>query len=277
VRAALLVIGLGWNTSAALAAGVSVEIPEQWATRGRDLDVRLVVRDPIGVIRALEVQLRSPERTWRLQHRLEPGSSMDVVVRVPGDALWSTDPASLDLTVEGLGKRGGLILTAGPRRLEILAPSASDARAQLFRRAPEEVKAAPSPVGVAVGALGRVGTDARVRLYTRIFGLLTRSAELGLTASVGPTFAEARASGPITLGFEFDGRWTHRQTFLTGFAGLDARFPGVDPLVGIGGGFSWGQEVALEVQLDGAGVWFETEEVGFVGTARVGVRFKEGG
>ena len=237
------------------APGLAADFPPQWATRGAPIRATLRVRDDIGVVDRVRFTLTTERgvRFTATSTRAQPG---DVFRGTFTESVWVEDPSTLTITAEAIGRRGGLVLFVGPMSYDILTPQASAAR--LRATATPERR---TELGATVGLLTRIGTPARGRAFVRVHGPVAPGWELGVTTSVGPTFAvpdRLEGTGAIGFGAELDARRAAgRRGFVTAFAGIDARFSGVDPLVGVGAGARWGRAIAFEVQLDGSAMLFD--------------------
>jgi hypothetical protein len=273
-----LALGVVGTQSSAWAQEVAASFPPAWATRGEDLQLSIRVDDPLRVVRSVRYFVTLDGSEVRTAT-----ASIDTEFRtiLPAEELWRTSPETLTLRAELLGRRGGLISTLGepvPLRIDILTPLASDRRRAALK-AP--TRRGSSPVSASVGLVGQLGVSARARAALRIGWTLGRW-EPGLIASVGPN--SQREDGDLTFGGELEFRryvplgpeppWT---PYAAVRAGLDGRFPGLDPLGGtaVGVQFPLG-DVALELQADGTVLYVDRGHEGdaaFSGGLRVWLRF----
>lgn len=279
VRISVLAAVLLLAAEEASAQSIQARFPSLWATRGRDLQVSVDVDDASGAVQEARYTLTVDGlRTLTATASRDSG----FVATFPAAEVWSDEAERLELSAELLGRRGGLILSLGepfPLPLDILTPIEAEQRlADLTPEAPEPFQ--PTPIGAAVGIGGQLGTSARLRAHIR-FSYTAGAWEPGAVAIVGPNFDGD--AGDLTFGAELDlRRYAPLDVAVIPYAafriGIDARFPGIDPLIGpsVGVQIPLG-DVAFEVQLDGSVLYFDGfdggREVGFAGGLRTGIRF----
>ncbi|MCK6544786.1 hypothetical protein L6R52_02890 [Myxococcota bacterium] len=303
---AVVAVAVTATASVAHAQGLAARFGHLRAVEGEPLVVRVELDDPacrtasmpclVDTIGAVEVELRTIDGgPWIPALAEREGTSAWWRATFPAASLPRradpTTPARIEVRARVTGTRGGVLLElGGDEPLDVEVVTAPEARvldrALGTGRAVEDE--ALTLVGF-VGVEGRAGSSARARLSIGVGGRTSARTELAITVAVGPAFAVPTAldgGGPIVLGFDgglrvfsVDPATSLVALFVEPFAGVDLRFPGVDPGAGLRAGLAWSvsHDVGLEVSVGGAAVSFAraegTRELGFSGGLRLAMRF----
>ncbi len=294
---ALVALVLLALTSPAHAQGLSARFSTPRPVSGRPLSVAVEVEDPIGAVRGVWVRMRKEgSAEWHGAEGARDEGAGPWVATFPAEMVPEA-PAFIELTARVLGARGGLLLEIGddePLLVEVLPEQRAAAQEKLFAAVREEER--PIDLAAYVGAEGRAGTSARLRLVIGAAAILSPRSELGFGVSVGPAFAEPTAlekGGPMVLGLELALRGYAVDPGFSSFApyaevggGVDLRLPGFDPFGGVraGAAIHLGDVLSLDLALAGAvnaqsradGASYGVTP-GFTGGLRASIRFRSAG
>jgi hypothetical protein len=198
--------------------------------------------------------------------------------------------ARIEVKARVLGARGGVMLDIGgdqPLEAEVFRPREARALERiLLQNADKAAEAEAFELVGHVGTDARAGTSARVRAFVGVGGRASTRTEVVVLVSVGPQFARParlEGGGPIELGFEGGVRLYARDPaggsialFLEPDLSLDARFPGLDPGIGLraGGALRMSSDIAIEAAIGGSFVAFRAfdGEHSTIGGASGGIR-----
>lgn len=296
MRVVGLVVGtlIAATGSTANAQGISARFGDMVATIGQDVVARVEVDDPLRVTKRVFVEIRGPKDTkWKRMPAERQGGWW--IATFTSTTVWNAggirvdQPEQLEARAILYGARGGVLLVIGeidPLTVDVLSPAETEARDRAFQ-AFAGTEEAPSEFALTgyVGTEGRAGSGARARAFIGVGGALATNFELLFYVGVGPAFSRPEVvadGGPIVLGFDAALRWFARSpyrhvwsAFFEPLVTLDARLPGVDPGAGARAGvlFPMSDEIAVEVSLGGAVMWFDLDDIGASGMLRAAVRF----
>jgi hypothetical protein len=271
--------------------GLSARIAPVRAVEGEPMVVLVEVDDAAGAVGAVGVEVRTATGAW-----VRASAVQEAVL-----GRWRADvparhvpPAGQAIAVRAmvLGARGGLLLDIGhddPLTVTVSSAERAAVEDRVLRQASTQTHGGPLDRLVAyVGAEGRAGTGARVRVLLAVGIALTERQEVTLGVTVGPAFSRPAAlseGGAIVLGVEAGWRAFTQAPRFASFApylevalASDLRLPGVDPSAALRVGLS--ADLGLDTRIDlsiggGPVIWSATEsaDLGFAGGGRLALRF----